>query len=125
MIISGVRIPQPMVCITNLYDAFAVEQGTVDLHEVRSFGVGNWVVDLDVLSLELPKEIVEFLGLAAERAGSRRLAPVRLSIHNRQATVEPFLATGDRVVIGRVALPALGLKYDPEWGLMDDTIPSP
>jgi hypothetical protein len=121
VIISGVRIPQPMLVIYNLYDVLSLQHGHTDVHGV---GVLDWVVDPNVLSLDLPPRTVELLGLSAEEVGSRRLAPVRLSIHNRQATIAPFLTTGNQVVIGHVALTALGLKYDPEWGLMDDTYPS-
>jgi hypothetical protein len=124
VVIPGVRLPPPMVGITNLYDLLAAEHGSLDERDVRGVGVQGAVVDLDVLSLELPADIVELLGLTAKRAGSRRLSPVRLQIRDRQATIEPFLASGNQVVIGHVSLTALGLKYDPEWGLMDDNYPS-
>jgi hypothetical protein len=125
MVISGVRLPQEMIGITNLYDLLAAQHGSIDEREVRGVGIEGAVVDLDVLSLELPADIVELLGLTVERAGSRRLSPIRLQIRDRQATIQPFLTSGNRVVIGHVSLTALGLKYDPEWGLMDDTIPAP
>jgi hypothetical protein len=113
-----------MVSITNLYDVLAVRSGALAERDVRGVGIVGAVVDLGVLSLELPADVVELLGLTGERAGSRRLSPVRVAIRNREATVEPFLSTGNQVVVGYIVLTALGLKYDPEWGLMDDTYPS-
>ena len=122
MTIPSVPVPQSTVRIWNLYDVLAAQNGTLEQSEVRGLGVEDWVVDLNVLSLELPSQIVEYLGLTAERVGSRRLSPVRVDFRDRKATIEPFLGSREQVVIGHVFLTALNLKYDAEWGLIDDTI---
>jgi hypothetical protein len=122
--VAGLPFPTPTVSITNLYDLYAAEAGALAGWNVRGVGVRGAVVDTGVLSLELPADTVELLGLTADRPGSRRLSPVRVRIRDRQATIEPFASPGNRVVLGHMVLTALGLKYDPGWGLMDDDYPS-
>lgn len=116
-------LPPLRVTITNLYDAHLVRRGQLEETRARSILVLGPVVDLCVLSLTPPAEVVEFLGLAEGRAGTDRLFPVELTIRDRTCSIDAFRSTDDRVVIGHVALTALGLKLDPELGVVEDPYP--
>ena len=109
--------------ITNLYDLSLAQRGLLE-GEFRSVGILGAVVDLCVLSLGLPPVVAESLGFTAKDGDPGRLPPVELRIRDRVCHIEPFLTTGHNVVIGQAALTALGLKYDPEWGVMDDSEPT-
>src|SRR5262245_14150360 len=100
----GIRRPPLKLTITNLYDIYCARGGSLAEEDVRSIGIAGAAVDLRVLSLELPAGVVETLGLTAAREGSNRLTPVRLTIKGRTCTVEPFRSTGERVVVGHIAL---------------------
>src|SRR5437588_2742628 len=56
------------VLLTNLYDGCLYDRGHLDEQQVRSVGVLGAVVDTSVLSVTLPGDIIELLGL--EGAGS-------------------------------------------------------
>ena len=100
-----------------------------DLHRggpVRTVVASDAAVDESVALLTLPRDVVEQLGLGVRQTswGGPRCDPVRVVIGDRQATLEPAPSPGSRVVLGHIVLTALGLKYDPERGLMDDDYPS-
>jgi hypothetical protein len=111
------------VVITNCYDACLNRRGSLDDRQVRNIGVEGAVVDVNTLSVSLPAEIIEFLGLAGAGSGGR-LTPVEITIRGRTCTVDPFESACDQVVIGRVPLIALGLTLDPDGWLIDDPFPS-
>lgn len=111
------------VAVTNLYDVFEERNGRREEKAVRGVLVRGAGVDLRVLSLELPPDIVEQLGLTADPEGTDRLSPVRLTIMGRCATVPPCRGASNKVVVGHVALTALGLKLDTDGQLVDDPFP--
>lgn len=119
----GLRYLPLTVTLTNFYDARLARRGSLPESDVRCVGVRGAVVDLCVLSLGIPADVANLLGLTAGEPGSDRLTPVELGIRDRRCSIDPFLVPGHAVVVGHVALTALGLKYDPEWGVMDDTGP--
>lgn len=124
------RLPL-VVGVYNAYDVFEEQSGRRDEWAVRSIAVRGAGVDLRVLSLELPADIIERLGLCPdpERANqdptpTRRLSPVRLLIRGRFATVAPYRGASDNVVVGHTALLALGLALDAGGDLIDDPFPA-
>lgn len=116
--------PPLVVALTNLYDAALARGGSLSEGGVRSVGIRGAVIDPNVLSVGIPKVVADMLGLTTEEPGSRRLTPIEVVIRERRCGIDPFLTEGDQVVVGHVAPTALGLKYDPEWGLMDDPYPA-
>src|SRR5438270_5173753 len=111
------------VTLTNLYDACLNRRGNLDDAQVRSVRVLGAAVDMSVLSVELPPDIIEILGLTPAGQGGR-LTPIEVTIRGRTCSLDPFASGGKGVVIGHIPLTALGLMLDAEGWLSDDPYPS-
>jgi hypothetical protein len=99
------------------------QKGSLNEREVRSAMFMGAKIDLRVLSLEIPTECIDSLGLTADPEGTDRLSLVRVAIGDKMATIQPFRGTGNRLVIGHITLTALGLILDKHGDLVDDPFP--
>jgi hypothetical protein len=120
MKLPGIPRPRLQVIVSNLYDTLRALHGDLRPDAVRSVGIIEPHIDLRVLSLLLPADVIELLGL--EKVGGGRLSPVDFRIGEESCTVEPFRTDGNRVVIGHIPLTALWLKLDEDGDLVPDPL---
>jgi predicted aspartyl protease len=113
------------VKITNLGDAWDVQQGRLGADKVRTKMVSDALVDTGATSVALPTSLIRELGLTKRYEKQARTAvgirsigvydAVRVEIMGRDCTVDPIEVPDETgVLIGQIPLEMMDFVVDPQ-----------